>query len=187
MKTKNLFLTAAILISGLVSVNEVMAEGTPANADNVTLNIKFKPIQTILVNPSQKNVDIEYYTKNDYNNGVSVTKEDHLTVFSTGGFTVSVQTNGDFTKGTENIAASDMVVLAEAGSDNTSGGTFSSVNLSTTQTSLISSEKGGSELKYNITYNNEAGRGYKYIDKYTHPDTPESIYTADVTYTIVAN
>lgn len=39
MKTKNLFLTAAILISGLVSVNEVMAEGTPANADNVTLSL----------------------------------------------------------------------------------------------------------------------------------------------------
>ncbi|MDD4439035.1 MAG: hypothetical protein PHS04_13530 [Tissierellia bacterium] len=188
MKTKNLFLTAAILISGFVSVNGVKAEGTPANTDNVTLNIKFKPIQTIVVNPSQKTVDIEYYTKANYRDGVSVTKDDHLTVFSTGGFNVSVQTNGDFINGTKTIGASDVVVSAKPGS-NTTGGTFSEVALSSSSSSasLISSETGGSELNYNITYDNGVGGGYNYINMYTHPDTPESVYTAEVTYTIVAN
>ncbi|MEA5044149.1 MAG: hypothetical protein VB075_06160, partial [Petrimonas sp.] len=71
MGTKNFFSIAALIICGLVCVNSVKAEGTPSKTDNVTLNIKFKPVQSITVNPAQKTVDLKYYTLENYRDGVS--------------------------------------------------------------------------------------------------------------------
>jgi hypothetical protein len=50
---------------------------------------------------------------------------------------------------------------------------------------LISATEGGTALKYNVTYDNTtAGGSNNYINKYVHPDSPESVLTATVTYTI---
>lgn len=68
------------------------ALGLPtAYAQNVTLNVKLKPIQTLVVNSRQRTVDLEYNSKEDYKNGVSKTNADHLNIYSTGGFQVNVK------------------------------------------------------------------------------------------------
>jgi hypothetical protein len=55
MRTKNILSIAALIICGLVCVNSVKAEVPPTQtSDEVTVNIKFKPIQSIVVNSGSK-------------------------------------------------------------------------------------------------------------------------------------
>lgn len=186
MRTKNFLSIAALIICGLVCVNSVKAEG-PSNTDNVTVNIRFKPIQAIVVNPSQKTVDLVYETKDHYASGVSSEQKDHLTVFSTGGFQVNVKSNGEFKRGdgAEVISAGDVKILASLGT-NTAVGEFNEQALTTGDTPIITASEGGSVLNYNIKYDNTAaGASYQYINRYIHDDA-ESVYTAQVTYTIVS-
>jgi hypothetical protein len=57
MRTKNILSIAALIICGLVCVNSVKAQ----TSDDVTVSIKFKPIQSIVVNAAdQKTVNLVY-------------------------------------------------------------------------------------------------------------------------------
>lgn len=191
MRTSNFFSIAALVICGMVCVNSVKAEGTPTNSNQVTVNLKFKPVQSIVVNSDSKIVDLEYITEEDYNKGVFKTITDHLIVFSTGGFVVSVEAlSENFTRkgegDTKTIPLEDVIIRAVNGT-NTAKADFSDVELSTDPSALITSNAGGNELKYSVTYDNtNAGSGYKYINRYIHDDT-ESVYKAQVTYTITTN
>jgi hypothetical protein len=183
MRTKNILSIAALIICGLVCVNSVKAQ--TQTSDNVTVNIKFKPIQSIVVNSAQKTVNLVYATKNNYANGVFAEMLDHLEVFSTGGFEVKVSTDGDFTRTADDfISAADVILKATRGTD-TSIGSFKNVKLSTTPNVLITANKGGRALKYNVTYDNTAGANDAYINKYIYNESESvSVYTATVTYTI---
>lgn len=187
MRTSNFFSIAAFIICGMVCVNSVKAQ----ESDDVTVNLKFKPVQSIVVNSNSKTVDLEYATKENYRDGVSKTITDHLIVFSTGGFVVSVNAeNGDFVRtgaGGGTIPVGHVILSAEEGSTTNPEFTSNNVTLSTTSTALITSNAGGNELKYSVTYDNTAGSSYEYINRYIHNDTPESVYTAQVTYTIATN
>lgn len=189
MKTKNFLLAAVLLISGLLSVNGVFAE-TPVSEsklnDNVTLNIVLHPIQTITVNADQKTVNIEYSSKDNYKNGVSVTKDDHLEVFSTGAFQIKANTNGNFMNDGEFIASTDVLISAAYGSINNDATTFlDPAGLSTTGPNLLTSTKGGRGLTFNITYDNKAaGKDDAYITAGKALGGEASTYTAQVTYTI---
>jgi hypothetical protein len=189
MRTKNILSIAALIICGLVCVNSVKAQ--TKTSDNVTVSIKFKPIQTIVVNPNQKTVNLVYKTKDHYASGVSETRNDHLEIFSTGGFEVKVSTDGDFTrKGGGTISADSVTVKADFGTGTDNGKfTFTEVALSTTPKTLITADKGGRALKYNVTYDNTAGANDAYINKYISEDSEkgESVYTAKVIYTIATN
>jgi|SRR5690554_2284841 len=189
MRTNNFFSIAALVICGMVCVTNVKGEGSGATSNPVTVNIRFKPIQSIVVNPVPETVDLVYATMDEYSAGVSKKMEDHLTVFSTGGFVVNVKSNGDFKRGdgTMVIPAGDMKIMVENGTD-TETGKFTTQSLSTSDLPIITAGEGGNELKYSVTYDNtSAGSGYDYIDRYIHPDSPESVYTAEVTYTIITN
>ena len=178
----------SVILSSILGVSALYAQSKSATT---TLNIKLQPIQTIIVNGSQTVVDIVYNTKNKYNNGVSVTEIDHLEVFSTGGFTVSVKSDGNFknTNGEEFIDAKDVLVSATQGSTNPSDESSTTyapaTGLKTSSNNLITSQ-GGRDLTFNVTYNNAAGKNDKYINKYIARDGTESVYTATVTYTIAA-
>jgi hypothetical protein len=186
MRTKNILSIAALIICGLVCVNSVKAQ--TQTSDNVTVNIKFKPIQSIVVNPAadHQTVDLVYATKNDYANGVTAKRNNHLEIFSTGGFIVTANTDGDFTRTADRfISAADVKVIATNGAG-TNNGKFTEVALSTTPKTLITATKGGRALKYNVTYDNTAGASDAYINKYKKADGTESVYTATVIYTIAA-
>jgi hypothetical protein len=188
MRTKNILSIAALIICGLVCVNSVKAQN-PSNTDNVTVNIKFKPIQSIVVNNGQKTVNLEYYTLQNYQEGVSVIMNDHLEVFSSGGFQVKV-TSENFTReggtGTESIPAGEVKVQATPSNRNTedfgSGG-LPQVSLSSNEQPLIGADTGG-YFKFNVTYNNtDAGKDFAYLNKHVRPEEI-SVYKATVTYSI---
>ncbi|MDD4009176.1 MAG: hypothetical protein PHQ67_05115 [Fermentimonas sp.] len=189
MKTKNFLLATAFILCGVLNVNNVKAQEGPSNQDNVTLKIKLQPIQTILVNPGQTTVEFLYASTDNYSAGVTESRGDHLTVFSTGGFEVSVKANSDnFTRigGTETIPVSDVKVTASNGEKVNGAETFSDIVLSTSAGTVIGAGKGGRDLTYNVSYDNSAGGADKYIDNYIATDGTESVYTAEITYTIAA-
>lgn len=160
-----------------------------SNSAGVSVNIIFHPVQTIAVNPSQKDIDLQYLTKEDYESGVTTTFDDHLNVTSSGGFQVNVVANEEnftFSGSEDFIPVSDVVVSALNGTNNTLSQSFENVALSSKPESLIRSEMGGSNLKYNVTYDNTAGSSGKYIDINTGTNNFEEIYTAEITYIITS-
>ena len=189
MKTKKLVFVCSLILFGLGSVNSAIAQ-----TDNVTLNLKFKPVQSIVVATGTEVVDIIYDEASDYTaSGLSQTVNDHLTIFSTGGFLVTVKAESDFTSsstGAVAIPASDVKVTATNGSDNLNDygtGGLPEVTLSTTSAqNFIASGTGGTALKFNVKYDNTGGASGNYINKYIYDDT-ETVYAATVTYTIATN
>lgn len=76
-----------IILTSLMLAFGIIAQAQNSNTGHVTLNVKLNPIQTLVVNPAQETVDLEYSSKDDYANGVtSGALTDHLSVFSTGRF-----------------------------------------------------------------------------------------------------
>lgn len=189
MKVRKFLFAGALIAASLFSVNSVMAETGPGKTDNVTVNIKFTPIQTIVVNASQKTVEFAYNSINDYNNGAGeITNKDHLTINSSGPFEVKV-TGADFTGGiaSKTIAANEIAVLVEKGTNNniSTYGTFSLLALATTSQVLINSAtEGGMGLNFNVTYSNPGGANGNYFKGYV--DGAEKTYTANVEYAIIA-
>src|SRR5690606_10684104 len=141
-KVKKTILTSAIIFATVAATFAQIPGAIPSNAtDQTTLNVILNPIQTLVVNPAQKTVDLEYKNISDYAAGVSSTQEDHLKIYSTGGFIVTVQSAIDDmarAKGSETISASTIKIKAENGSTNAlTGATVGTeVSLSTTPTSL---------------------------------------------------
>ena len=179
---KKIILTSAIIFA---TVAATFAQ-TQNASDIVTLNVKLNPIQTLVVNPSQKTVDLEYTTKANYEAGVSSTQANHLEIYSTGGFVVTVQSKADDMSrksGSETISASTIKVKAENGSNALTGATFADVSLSATPTNLINSSVGGVNKNFNITYSGMGADAY--VNKYFKNESP-TVYTTTVIYAIVA-
>ena len=155
---------------------------------SATLNVKLYPIQTILIG-NGTTIDLEYKSKEDYSNGVTSKVNDHLVVYSTGGFEVKVKSENEnlvFTKdGTsDKIAANTINLQATLGTGNELiSSTFSDVVLDNSNKKLISSTVGGTDLKFNVAYNGKGNNDY--INKYYNVENPNT-YTTTVTYTIEA-
>ncbi len=113
---------------------------------------------------------------------------DHLIVYSTGGFAVKVKSDDEnlvFTKDgkTDQIAVNTINLVATLGTGNQSGSTFSAVTLDKSDKNLISSTVGGTDLKFNVAYNGKGNNDY--VNKYYNVENP-NVYTTTVTYTIEA-
>lgn len=179
MKKLAFFLTIfCALVSGMA-----LAQKTAS----ATLNVKLYPIQTILIG-TDNTVNLEYQTKEDYSNGVTKTMNDHLIVYSTGGFAVNVKSDDEnlvFTKDgkTDKIDVKTINLVATLGSGNESGSTFKEVTLDKSDKNLISSTVGGTNLKFNVAYSGTGGNAY--VNKYNNVENP-TVYTTTVTYTIEA-
>lgn len=139
-------------------------------SDNVTLNIILRPIQTITVNPLQKTVDLVYDSAEKYESGTTSSQNEHLEIFSSGGFAVQVS-------GTPFEMDGDIKIIADPVQPNPTY-SFTSVDLSQTPTDLIVGGRGGRQ-KFNVTYDNSGGAN-KYFDK------EYKTYTSEITYTITA-
>lgn len=152
---------------------------------NVTLNVRLKPIQTLVVNNAQKVVNLDYVTKDDYANGVTSINADHLSIFSTGGFQVKVKSaNAALQNGSKNIQANTLQIKASAGSDAVNGAQYAqNVQLSATETTLVTSTHGGVDKKISIEYKGAGANAY--LDNYIAGQDP-TVYTTELTYTIVS-
>lgn len=177
---------------GLVLGLTAFAANAQTDTDQVALNVKLYPIQTIVVNAA--NVDLEYKTKDDYANGVTVSQGDHLTVYSTGGFTVNVKsetatlTTSLATANGESINSSDIKISAAAGTTNSLAGAAYETNvpLTTTGAKLIKSTTGGVNKTFNVSYKAE-GNLDSYVNKYFKDGNNPTVYTTNVIYEIVAS
>ena len=200
MKTKNFLLTGALLIVALFSVNGVMAQVPSAyganrvSSDAVTVNLKFAPIQSIQVNPNQKEINFVFDSPTDYTNGLAAeektqTQTDHLTVYHSGPFNVKVKSSG-FLNGTEELEGIDHVkVLASIGANSNIKENvdleFHEVSLAATSgADFISSQIGGMGFTFDVTYDH-VGDITKYINH--NFNSTEKTYVATVTYEISSN
>ncbi|MDQ1095941.1 MULTISPECIES: hypothetical protein [Chryseobacterium] len=165
----------SLVLFGLVTVN----------AQSVTLNVRLKPIQTLVINSAQKVVNLDYTTKDDYANGVSSVNADHLSVYSTGGFQVKVKSaNAVLQNGAKSIQASSIQIKATAGSEAVTGAQYAqNVQLSATEATLVTSTVGGVDKKINIEYKGAGANAY--LDNYIAGQTP-TVYSTELTYTIIS-
>ena len=188
---KKIILFAAILFSAVTVAKSQEAKAVASNNTGITtVNVILKPIQTLLVNPSHDKVDLIYGSIKDYKDGVTSTKEDHLTVYSTGAFIVQVNSASDkmnSTNDTHEISASTISIKAALGSSNVlAKATLDKVSLSITPTNLINSGTGGVDRNFDITYAGMGGNSY--VNKYYNSENGgvQTLYSTTVTYTIAA-
>ena len=177
-----------LVIASLVVLCGMTAQAQ--NSDNVTLNVRLNPIQTLVVNSLQKTVNLDYTTKEHYNQGVSLKQENHLNIFSTGGFEVKVKSGGSELTNqgagpNGNIAAATVKLTALAGTQNALADAQynQDVVLSATEGVIASSTKGARDKNIDIQY--AAAGNDAYLDKYVANQTPTT-FTTTVTYTIYA-
>ncbi len=193
---KVVFLMGLLLSASGISFAQMLPMATTGTApvtDNLSLNIRLRPIQTIEVATSQKLVNIDYITRADYENGVASTQPNHLTIYSTGGFVVSVSSSEDYiennysveSKANETINATGITVKASDGTNPLTGVLYSASGapLSKEGAVLFSKGSGGVDKNFNITYT--AANLDAYIDKQVNGEI-ETVYTTTVTYTIAA-
>lgn len=189
MKFRKTIFVQLIAVMLLLGAQNVMADGvvTDKTSDNVTLNIKLHKIQSLVVNTGQKTVNLEYKEIGDYAGGVTSDQKDHLEVFSTGGFKISAKTSEATLNGTngndKTIDVGNVQLLASLGTSNSLNDASMPVkDLSNTDQDIVSSSKGGRDLKFNVQYktNHDADA---YINHYRNSENP-TVYTTTVTYTI---
>ena len=176
-----------LVIASLVVLCGISAQ---SQTDNVTLNVRLNPIQTLVVNSLQKTINLDYTTKEHYNQGVSLKQENHLNIFSTGGFEVKVKSGGSELTNqgagpNGNIAAATVKLTALAGTQNALADAQynQDVVLSATEGVIASSTKGARDKNIDIQY--AAAGNDAYLDKYVANQTPTT-FTTTVTYTIYA-
>lgn len=149
----------------------------------VVLNVKLHPIQTLVVNKSQNEVNLNYVTKEDYAGGVISKQADHLTIYSTSGFQVKVKSSVQLSGTQQNIASNTISVTPSAGSKPLPNANYISRKLSSEEQSIISSTTGGSDRNFTIDYSGAGGDAY--INYYNSSENT-SVYTTEVLYTIIA-
>lgn len=188
MRTRNFFSIAAFIICGMVCVNSVKAQ-----ENVVTVNLKFNPVQSISVNTTQKEVNFVYASETDYLGGVTLaTHAKHLKVFSTGGFVVNVKaSNENFTSENTNltIPVNHVSVTATASDENpipiteyTFIGTPQPLDVD--GKTIIQSSKGGTELEFDVKYDNTGDSSGAFINGYNSKHEEEIVFTTTVTYSI---
>jgi hypothetical protein len=194
MKVRKFLFAGALLVATLFSVNSVMAETGPVATAPVTVNLKFMPVQSIYVNAAQKTIDFVFKSEDNYKNGADAVDPQaaHLTVFSSGGFVVSLETSGaNFTSGTTTTTIPVGHVSVKAKASGVEGSSFGdAVPLSNSSTPFITSTKGGIDLKYDVEYENTGFDPAVYINGYNKNsiDTEEAtVFTTQLTYTIATN
>lgn len=177
---KRLITFCIVVLTALLS-----KKATAQNGSSAALNIILHEVQTIEIDGSDKTVNLDYKTKEDYMMGVSLNKENHLKVYSTGGFDIRVRTSSPellSATNSQSIGAGDIVVTATKGSANGMD-TFSTspVHLSGTDAAFISSTKGANSKTFDITY--AAAGENKYLNLYTKNQKP-TVYNTQVVYSI---
>lgn len=185
---KLIFLSATL--TALFSLN-ANAQTVPATAvtpppATATLNVRLYPVQNIVVNADQKVVNLDYKTAADYAKGVEIEQKNHLEIYSTGAFAVTVNSMTDKLTNTSNetIDSKDITITPSEGTKKlTSASTLTPAKLGMDPKTLISSSVGSNSATFNINYSAKGGDD-SYINKYTSGKTGPTVYTTQVIYTI---
>ncbi|WP_149914173.1 hypothetical protein [Sphingobacterium cavernae] len=149
---RGLILLLGIIILG---INNLLAQ------PSVRINIVLNHVQNLTINPDQQVVNLNYNTLDDYRTGVEVTKNAHLSVFSTTPYEVKVKlANNEFVKlGSEyeeRVSMPDIQVSPVSTTQN-SEVEFSTSVLTTEGRKIISSSVPTTSAVYNIQYKGPKG------------------------------
>ena len=177
-------MTKNVIAAGVAVFICAAAHAQTGNSDVVTVNLKLNPIQTLIVNPSQKTVDLVYVTKEDYGNGVQATLQDHLQVYSTGGFNITAQTSGSVFQGGEGdlpIGGTIGLIPREGTTKPVPGTGYLIPDLNTAPLNVIEATTGTNDGTFNMTY---WGIGQDFLRDYYKAGT-DNTFTTQVTYTIL--
>lgn len=148
---------------------------------SVKLNVVLSQVQSLTINESQGQVDLNFSSKEDFKRGVNINERNHLNVFSSGRFVIKVSTQGDLNhSGGKSIPASTIAVtpLATGGTTHIPGMTTgNSINLSPQEAKTIikSPSHGTVATSFDVLYH-ASGQGYAMLDNGT--------YSATIVYTI---
>lgn len=182
MKNMKKMLIAAIAVLGITVTSQAQT--------TTTLNVKLHPIQTLVVNPAQSQVDLNYSSTEDYLNGVVSTQEDHLKIYSTGGFQVKVRSASSNLESssdavTSTLAANTIQISASNGTEGINEAEFFSTELqdNVDEGLIIKSLVGGVDKTFNVEYRGAGAN--QYVNLYNSAETP-TVYSTVVTYTITA-
>src|SRR5690554_882225 len=170
---KQIILTLALL---LTTIGGLFAQTTA----NATLNLKINSFQSINV---AGNINLEYRSIEDFSSGVETTMQDHLSVFSTGGFVVYVKAASDLINGSEIIEAEKIKITASKGSISTLSPIFTPVNLKTSPQALIKSSDGAPTDRFSVTY--KALGNNANVNK--HKGGSSAVFQTTIIYSIEAN
>ena len=176
------FLTRLFLLILLFSSNAYKAFGQA----NVRLNIVLYQVQKIEINPNQTSLTLIYSNLNDYQQGVELTHESHISVFSTEPFEVKVlftnrELAGNLPLGKESKEFSQVRIKASSNLSNPSV-TFPIVKLSTSGRTLINATSAIIDTDYDVTY---YGPGDNSMARYLEIKGTTS-FSNDVLYSIEA-
>lgn len=178
-KTNTFIKKTMFLVLSMVMTISIVAAQTQ---NSVKVNIQFNQIQLITINPSQKTINIEYNTIHDYSNGVESLQKDHLKVFSTSSYEVSVKAlhpeirNVNNTDFIPNSSLQLGIILPKGNSD---GISFSTIQVDQLGKNIISSMRPSLETTFDIAYKSTGDLDYikKVNDGKPTPYSTEIIYT----------
>lgn len=178
----------------LGSVFAANAQTTPGSLTTAaTLNVRLYPIQTITINNTSGNeVNLDYKTADDYDEGVEVNQVDHLKIYSTGAFAVDVNsttsTLTSTTLGSDPIDVEDITITATEGTNPLVNADYSPgpVALGQAPVRLFSSKTGGNGSTVNVKYSTVGNHAPDaYLNKHVNGQNA-TVYKTEVVYTIAA-
>lgn len=155
-------------------------------AQTANLDVVLQDIQSIIVNPLNKDVTLTFTDVADYTNGVSsgATTNDHLIIVSTVDFDVTAYASQDLTDAvsTDVIPVSTISLTPSAGTGAIAGGTYPGGNLavgSGNAITIMDAIPANLIGQYNVDYTASGGASYLNV--------PTGTYETIITYTLVPN
>ena len=145
-----------------------------------TLSIQINNVQSIRINEQQQNVEISINTIEDFRNGKSSNKSDHIEVMSNGKYEIRVVANGHLLKGDSKIDIDQIKLTPTFGTKgrSTNDINFFAVDLSLENNKIITSTKGDIIRSFNMNYH------LKGSDQLMNSESGN--YNTTITYTIIA-
>jgi hypothetical protein len=177
MKRSYFFLLKGLAMTFLFAGSSLAVRAQAS--DNATLNVVLSDVRSIVVNPAQNSVQLNFATARDYQLGVSSTQVGHLIVTSTGGYQIRVKASSEsLVNGANTIPVNTITLKADinAGSTSPGGISFVNIQLSSIPQRFIESSIGSASIQFDVTY--EASGGDPYINK------PAGTYVTTITYSI---
>lgn len=171
----SLIILAFIMFAGI----SVFAQ----TSGTVNINITLHPIQILKINPAQTEVDLTYTDEDDYKNGVRNLQENHLTIFSTSGYEVSVFSDYASSSSGEAEVQPPSFQIAALLPDAAAGGiNVSNIHLLNYKQNIISSNRPDFGINFDVEYQGLGDNSYL---KHLHSENLETtVHRTKVTYSL---
>lgn len=149
----------------------------------VNINITLHPIQILKINPAQTEVALNYTDEDNYKNGVRNLQENHLTIYSTSGYEVSVFSDyAAFLSGEAEAQRPSFLINALLPEAAPGGINVSNIQLLNYKQNIISSNRPNFGINFDVEYQGLGNNSYL---KHLHSENLEAtVHRTRVTYSL---